>query len=267
MAEPSTEHAREFFVFHGFRVDDIPVADVPGKKRADLRATIGNEEYVVEAKHRDSHFRWRDLLREAHESGFATTTRSFQPWNTLSKVVQKAHTQLIATPASPNAFRVLWIVALHTDDHFVIECFERLLLGERLVFAYYADNVFSNGYTEPNAMPCFYFDDNDFERYPEIDAAMLCTADGGRLFVNNYSRNRKRLINSYLFKTMLERGGVTDAATMANTGLALLLDTDFRETRCEGSQQSYLLERFNVLVSVAAELQFTGIAVAPVEPK
>jgi hypothetical protein len=262
MTETSTEHARRFFADQGFQVSDIPTAEILGEKRADLRAIYGDEEYIVEAKYRNQDYRWSQLLHSADESGCATASRSIETWRTLGKVVKNARDQLIATPASPNAFRILWVVALHPDDSFVIECFQRQLMGTRQVFVYDTESLRTNLSTAPRAMLCYYFDDNDFERYSEIDAAMLCTAEGGRLFVNNYSPNRQRFLDSHLAKLANHFNGLTDAVTLAQSGVALLIDSDLRGAREGGSQQSYLRDKYDVLVSVASESQFVGIAFA-----
>jgi hypothetical protein len=256
----STEHARSFFTSHGFAVEDI--AEAEGQKRADLRITIDEEEYVVEAKFRSPHREWYEALKRAKSGEFATTTREIEPWRALSDVIRKAREQLIATPASALAFRILWVVAPHSDDDFVIACIERQLLGRRQLLVYRAEDFSKNFGAPPRAQQCYYFDDNDFERYPEIDAAMLCTQEGGQLFVNHFSPNRDRFRNSRLCPAIAERGAAVDAEILTQDGRALMLDTDFSGPRGAGTQQTYLRERHDILVSVMHENHWKGVAVA-----
>jgi hypothetical protein len=260
----STEHARSFFESIGFAVEDIPEAEAEGQKRADLRVTIGEEEYVVEAKFRSPHREWYEVLQRAEAGEFATTTREVEPWRTLSDVIQKARAQLVATPASTSAFRILWVVAPHSDDSFVIPCIEKQLLGVRQLFVYQAEDFSKNFGASPTLRQCYYFEDNDFERYPEIDAAMLFAQDGGQLFVNHFSPNRDRFRRSRLYEVVSGKGAVIDADVLRRDGKALMLDTDFGGPRGAGAQQTYLRVKHDILVNVVHESHWKGVAVVPV---
>ncbi|AUX46897.1 uncharacterized protein SOCE26_084070 [Sorangium cellulosum] len=258
MREPSTEHARLFFTSLGCEVEDIAV--VEGQKRADLRVTWKEEEYVVEAKFREPHREWHAAREHARANGYATTSRDIEPWTVLSNTITKARAQLVSTPASPDAFRVLWVVALHGDDRFVIDCTEKKLVGTRLLFA------LRDFYEPPEAIECYYYDDNEFERCPEIDAAMLCTREGGRLFVNHHSPSRERFRSSYVYSTVNKKGAVVDAEILVKNGHALMLDVDFKNPRAGNGQWEYIKDKYGVLTSAAIESQFFGIAItsAPV---
>jgi len=264
MTELSKEHARSFFSSQGFDVEDIPTAGHQGERRADLRVSIDDEEYIVEAKVREPHREWHATVERAQTDGFASTSRSVEPWWLLAKRISEAHAQLVATPASSDAFRVLWVVALHGDADFVISCVEKQLTGVRQLVAF-SPEVFSQNFSvAPQAQYCYYFEDNDFERYPGIDAAMLCTGEGGQLFVNHFSPNLERFRGSRLYSVVNSGGAVVDAEVRVRNGQALMLDTDFRGPRGGGAQQNYLREKHDLLVSVVMESQFYGVAVVPV---
>lgn len=255
----STESARTFLTARGLVVEDIPTAEP--EKRADLRARIREEEYVIEAKERDPDREWLATAERAKTDGFATGTRDIEPWWTLAKRISHAHAQLIATPADPHAFRLLWIVALHGDDRFVIKCYRRQLLGVRLVFAYNATNFETNFDTSTPSKECYYFEENDFGRYPAIDGAMLCDREGVELLVNHHSPSRDRFRNSHLYSVMDKAEAVVDAEVLSKRGRALMLDTDFDGQRGNGAQQTYIRQKYGFLVNVVAESQFHGIAV------
>lgn len=261
MPDLSTEHARHFFSTNGFAVHDIPTAGELGQKRADLRVTAGAEEYTVEAKEREPHRDWQVAAQKADLDGFASISRDIRPWWLLGKRIAEAREQLVATPASPDAFRVLWVVALHGDAQFVTSCYEKQLLGRRLLMAFRPE-YFADRMTDAvEAWQCLYFDDNDFERYPELDAAMLCTPAGGQLLVNHFSPNRERFRSSRLYSIVDQYGAVLDAEVLVRNRRALMIDTDFRGPRGQGAQQTYLEEKYGLLVSVAQESQFHGVAV------
>jgi hypothetical protein len=246
----STEHARGFLLSLGFAVEDIPTA--PRQRTADLRAFIEGEEYVVEAKFRKPHREWLAALERAEISGFATTSREIAPWFVVANRVADGHEQLVATSASAAAFRILWIVALHPDDHFVILCFERQLLGVRQVFAYKTEDFSVSAAPLGKLLDCYYFEENDFERYREIDAAVLWDQEGGKLLLNHFSANRERFRRSRLHDAFRENGAVVDADILTRSGQALMLDADFRGPHGDGAQQTYLRERHNVLVNLVS---------------
>lgn len=260
MADLSTEHARHFFSSNGFTACDIPTAAELGEKRADLRVTVGAEEYIVEAKERDPHRDWYAAAQRADSNGFSSLSRDVEPWWTLGKRIADAHQQLVSTPASAAAFRILWLVALHGDARFVISCLEKQLLGRRLLFAFRPEH-FSHRMPEAvEAWQCWHFDDSDFERYPEIDAAVLSTPAGAQLLVNHFSHNRERLRFSRLYSLLAQHKAVLDAEVLEKDRHILMLDSDFRGPRGDGTQQTYLREKYGLLVSIAQEGQFHGIA-------
>src|SRR5450432_1507003 len=173
MRELSTEHARTNLSAEGFHVEDIPVE--PPAKRADLRLRFGDEEYLVEAKLRGPHGSWREFLSKARAEGSAAMSRLVDPWSALSSMITEANEQLLATPASSEAFRVLWAVALDDDQKFVIACLEKRLLGTELLVSIGRDDLYN-----PKMLECYHYASNDFERCPEIDAAVLGTSEGGK---------------------------------------------------------------------------------------
>lgn len=257
MREPSAEYARSFFSRLGCRVEDISVVD--GEKRADLRAFLSEDEYVVEAKFREPDREWRLAMQRAEVDGFATITRALVPWMVLSNTILKAHAQLVATPASAAAFRILWVIALHDDDKFVISCVEKRLLGVRLLMA------FRDLHTPPQALECYYYDDNDFERCPGIDAAVMCTREGVRLLVNHHSPNRERFHASHLCRTLTAEAAraVIDATVETQEGRALMLDTDFQGPREGNAQWRYIKEKYGKLTTATMESDFKGLAIIP----
>lgn len=255
MREESTEHARSYFTSMGFTVEDIPEA--LAQKRADLRATIKGEEYIVEAKHRQPEREWRAAMLRLEVDGFATASREILPWATLSKSIHNAHAQLSATPAGPEAFRILWIAALHDDDHFVISCVRKCLLGTHRVL------VFRDLAVPPQDQYCYYYDENDFESCPQIDAAALCTRASAQLIVNNHSPRCERFRRSHLYSVVAAHNALTDGEIEAQDGKALMLGMDFQGPRDGAARGAYLGNKYGVRVMPMNESAFTGVALYP----
>lgn len=251
MRDPSTEFARSVLSAAGFRVEPIPTNE--DAQRADLRATIGGEEYVIEAKLREPEARWFDLYAAASARGGATMSRSVEPWNALSKTIRKAHRQLMATPRSPDALCVLWVVAPHPDGEFVTACFEKRLLGLVNLLLVKGQRL------SLSTKPCFYHSGNDFERCRGLDGAVVGTERGARLLINHFSPRRDQLRRSRLHA--LFGKAVVDAEQSVLRGEALMLDSDFVGQRDGAAQWEYLMRKYGVATAVMMDSQFNGLVV------
>jgi len=157
--EPSKLHAMAFLSKHGLHVEEIEV--VSGEKRADLRATYSGQEYVVEAKMRYESQSWHDVLDAARRDGFASASRQVVPWNAISSMIRQAHEQLLATPAGPEALRILWVTALHHDDAFVLDCVEKRLFGLELLSVVKSMSLEER----PTTRRCYFHGHADFRRF------------------------------------------------------------------------------------------------------
>lgn len=256
MREPSTEHARAVLASEGFVVEDIPQA--PPDKRADLRVWFEAEEYVLEAKLRAPHVGWRNLMKEVDAEGCASVSRQIDPWNSLSSTITEAHEQLMSTPAGSAALRVLWAVALHDDDDFVIACLEKRLVGSELLVV-----IDSQALTVGKTIVCYHHSNNDSERCPGLDAAVLGTRKGANLFVNYFSERRDALRRSRLHRMFDACGAVVDPEVDVARGSAFMLGADFVGPRDGRTQWAYLRERYGVTTSIMSQYQFAGAALVP----
>jgi hypothetical protein len=256
MREASTEHARLVLAGEGFKVEDIPEA--PPNKRADLRVWAGEEEYIVEAKLRAPHDGWLELMKKVGAEGYASTSRQIDPWSSLSSTILQAHAQLAATPAGPGAFRVLWAVALHADDGFVISCLEKRLLGSVQIVL-----IDPMALKVGDIVTCYHHASNDFERCPQLDAAVLGTRTGANLFINYFSERRAALRASRLHGVFDAHGAVVDPEVQAASGKAYMLGNDFEGPRDGKTQAAYLRKKHGIMGNVMMEFQFAGMAMVP----
>lgn len=256
MRELSTEHARFMLESEGFSVDDIPTAS--GSKRADLRAFWDGEEYVIEAKFRTPRAGWAEFLKEVEAVGYATVSRRTEPWNALSGMVQEAYEQLVSTPAGADSSRILWIVALHSDDSFIARCVRKRLIGdERLVI------IEGNRLGEPRTMRCYYHAFNEFERCPAMDSAVIGTNKGCILLVNYFSERLEKFRSTKLYQLFEQSRAVIDPEKEMLAGKALMLGDDFVGPRDGKAQWNYIFSRYRLRTSVMREEHFKGLVSVP----
>jgi len=235
----------------GFTVTDIDTN--PNEKRADLLASFEEEEYIIEAKLREPNSGWQSLVEDASSKGLSNISRDVKPWNALSSTIKEAYRQLLATPASPNAFRLLWIFAPHNDSEFVIECLKIRLLGT-------AELSINNGFdSQPSTMKCFHYFSNDFERSPKLDAAVVGGDKSGQLLVNCYSKNTAVFRISKLYTIFDKSNAVIDPEILSRDGSHLNILPEFNGIRDGKSQWQYLKDKYGIQTSLMYGSYFNGL--------
>lgn len=253
--EQSKSHARDCLVAEDFSIEEIE--PTPTEKRADLRAFWHNEEYVIEAKSREERKDWLEFVQKVRPGAGTSISRQVTPWSAISSTVEEACEQLLATPAQQEAFRIMWMVALHDDDRFVIKCVEKRLFGEVKVV------VVKSGHDIPQIKRCFFYAPSDFQRFPDLDAAVLSTRKGGNLCVNTFSPRVEALRSGRLYKLFASHRAVIDPEKLEATGKAFIIDKDYCYKPSAQGRWSYLKERYGVSTSVMLENQFNGLLSIP----
>lgn len=251
MSELSADHARTELTLMGFTVTDIDT--VPNEKRADLLASFEEEEYIIEAKLREPHSGWQSLVEDASSKGISNISRDVKPWNALSSTIEEAYLQLLATPASPKAFRLLWIVAPHNDSKFVIECLKIRLLGTAIL------SIFNGFDCQPSVKECYHYFPNDFERFTQLDAAMIGNDKSGQLLVNCYSKNKASFRASKLYTFLNKSNAVIDPEIRSRDGSYLIISTESIGIRDAKSQWKYLKDKYGIQTSLMNGFHFNGI--------
>jgi hypothetical protein len=254
-AELSKRHASAFLSEQGFLVEEIEV--VPDEERADLRAVCSGDEYVIEAKMRTEQQAWRDTVDTARREGFATTSRPVDPWNAISSMIRKAHDQLVATPASKDAFRILWVAALHDDDNFVLNCVEKRLFGRALMSVVKSMSL----QERPTTRHCYFHSHADFRRFRTLDAAVLATTTDVRLCVNTFGSNVSRLRDSRLYHVL--RQAVRDPEIAERNGTAFVMGDDYRPDETGRAAWAYIRQKYGLLTSKMTEANFRALVSVP----
>jgi hypothetical protein len=197
-------------------------------------------------------------MKQLRDEGCAKTSRDVNPWNSLSSTILEAYQQLISTPCSIDAFRILWCVALHDDGAFVMACMEKRLIGTERLVAIELTAKANMSDTPPKIVNCYYHRSNDFQRCPKLDAAVIGTREGGKLLVNLHSDNRDRFRCSRLHAMFDRYNAVIDAEIAEQSGKAFMLGRDFTEVRNGKSQRAYIRNRYSVGTSVMLDNHFSA---------
>jgi hypothetical protein len=251
VTEPSKLHAKRFFEQHGYDVEEIPVG---AKESADLRVRKCSEEYLVESKARCESGSWLALRESVRGGGGAHASRAVEPWNAISAMISKAVDQLDATPAASSSWRLLWVLADHPDDQFVLECVSKRLCGTTAL------TTKGTGTFDIGTRDCFYYCHNDFRRFPSLDAAVLANGVGLRMYVNSFSPRREALRSSGLYLPLSNASAVCDPEVLERDGEALLLGADFDPAALGNDpQRTYLKSKYGLWTCPMNESQFVGV--------
>jgi hypothetical protein len=211
-----------------------------------------DEEYVIEAKGKSQTSSWTSLILEAERNVLASTSRNVKPWNALSAVIREAHKQMVSTPSSNTAFRILWLVAAHDDSDFVLSCVEKRLFGSENVVA------IKSFHTPPIVKPCYYYNQNDFMRYPDLDAAILSNLQTGYMCVNSFSPRRQALRSSRLYSVLNKGNAVRDPEIAESEGKAFMIAENIKRSS-NGGQWKYLKEKYGYGTSIMIDAQFNAL--------
>ncbi len=238
----------------GYSVEFIPHSKERTQKRADLKATLGKEILIVEAKGKAANQGYLDLLQQVQTQGHGSCTRQVVAWNALSSVVEEASHQLKETPAPENSSRILWISCLHDDWKFVFEAFQHRLYGvvDLCLFRETGDLPEMVGIRR-----CFYYNSSDFSRYQVIDGAILAGPTGAKVLVNEFGNrvDQFRLTNLYL--KMKERDLLCDPRLVRESeGALAIFDPSLKD---QNSKWQYLLDHYGFKTSVMFNYHYKAL--------
>lgn len=249
MREKSTEYVKYRLKRFGWDAEDIKESN--NSKRADLIVSIENEEYIIEAKEKAPQINWVEF-KKSTESGVATSlSRQVKPWSAIAKTIKIACRQLLSTPCSNQAFRLLWIV-FFGDDDFVVDCYVKRLLGtERL-------SVFSGLDQSFEIIDCHHYSHNSFSQCPFLDAAIISCTKGDRLYVNYYSEQLYRFRECRLYKLYNQRRAAIDPGLEEKSGKALMLGKDFNGCRNGKDQYEYIYKKYAIRTSLMTDYKYNA---------
>lgn len=235
MKENSSErHVREFLEGQGFKVQRI--ATVPGQKRADYYVTNSDKSYVVEVKGKTGDEAYIESLLsngEAFREEFLGRT------NPISQDIREAAEQLLATPAEPEAFRLVAFVATGDDPYTQASQIESTLYGTVELLSASSDGLGAI------ATSCFYFTFSEFFNLRSVDAALIFIPDGSKVYVNNFSRRVQEFRTTNLYQIHAGQRAVCDPEIIESQGAAFIADCDL-DRREESALIKYINRKYDV---------------------
>ena len=230
----SERHVREFLERQDFRVQRI--ATVPGQRRADYYVTDSDKSYVVEVKGKigDEAYTENLLSRgEAFREEFLGRT------NSISQDIREAAKQLVATPAEPEAFRIVAFVATGDAPYTQASQIESTLYGTVELLSPSSDGAGAV------ATACFYFTFSEFFNLRSVDAALIFIPDGSKVYVNNFSQRVREFRTTKLYQIHAGQGAVCDPEIIERQGAAFIADCDL-DRREEPELIQYINQKYGV---------------------
>lgn len=230
--EPRESEARRFFEAVGLAAERIPTAD---EETPDYLVTGEGEGYLVEVKGRLDD---TAIARELHATGVAKRTRLVGYSESITRVVRKARGQLETHDAS---HELLWLVWLSVETEFA----RPSLTFEQILSTLYGIRpvVYAGGSGDAVSSRCYYARPGPFERWPEVDGALISTPDGYVICVNEFSSRANRLLETKVARRLSERGAVVVPRQREECGQCFVMDLDV-ERRDETALRDYLREHY-----------------------
>ncbi|MFN7966189.1 MAG: hypothetical protein U0V87_10930 [Acidobacteriota bacterium] len=245
-------HARRVLEAHAFKVDRI--SREPGARRADYRIRAGVEETILEVTDKKETQFILDLHAEAATNRLATADREVMYWNGIDRVIKEKTEQLRQTPGQPDAFRVLWLSALHGDGDFIMNVGTRTAYGLQ-------DLLVQTSREMPYAKPCFYYNRNTFYAVPELDGIILVNQTGGQLCINGFSP-RCNLFRGTALARVFPPNTVLDPEVWERDGRAFILDGEMDRTDPKAKWRR-IFEKYGAKTTAFNMSQFVGLVSIP----
>lgn len=209
-----TEILRDF----GFASSEIPEEPQKGR-RADIHATKGNQSFLIEVKTKKDHTEFMAALKRAKDLEIVPYEKEIIRSNTFGKILREGVEQLEQTPDNAKSFKCIWFRAIERLLTDTFDFMKATLYGTRYLLV--RDKLRRFSYAR-----CFYFDHNEFFKYPSLDAVVLDNGRGAELSVNSFSRRFEEFRNSALYQVFASNRAVTDPLQLEQKMAVLVADTD-----------------------------------------
>jgi len=230
--EPRESEARRFFEALGLSVERIPTAD---EETPDYRVTGDGAGYLIEVKGRldDS-----SITQELDSTGVVERTRPIGYSESITRAVRKARGQLETQDAT---HELLWLVWLSIETEFASPelTFQQILstlYGIRSV-------IYAGASGDAVSGRCYYARPGPFERWPEIDGALISTPDGYVLCANEFSPRANRLLETEVGARLSEREAIVVPRQREARGQCFIADLSL-DRRDENALTHYLREEY-----------------------
>lgn len=176
MNNQSEQLAIQFLKEVGISVTKIPEED---EKRADLRASDGQCEYLVEVKEKLDTGSQLNIEREETEHGSVVIAREpLKSYSRLASIFKDGSRQLQATPKQNESFSVLW---LH------VQGMNADMLARRALYTFYGVANLSALRPDEGTVNCAYFDYSTASQMPNVDGLVIMEEMSLQICLNEFS--------------------------------------------------------------------------------
>jgi hypothetical protein len=235
----------------GFSASEIPEEPQRGR-RADIRATKDNQFFLIEVKSKEDHPEFTAALERASDFEIVPYEKQLQRSNTFGKIIREAVRQLEATPGSDQSFKCIWfrmIEALFSD---AFNFMKATLYGTRHLLVRDQSGRFSHEI-------CYYFDPNEFFKYPSLDAVVLDNGRGLELSVNTFTIRFPEFRRSVLYEVFESRHALIDPLKLEEKKEILVANTDVPRND-KDAVIKFIQEKYGIYVN-PLEMKSMGAAI------
>jgi hypothetical protein len=202
----------------GFISSEIPEEPQKGR-RADIRATKASQSFLIEVKTKEDHPEFMAALDNTKDLEIVPYEKQLRRSNTFGKIIREGVNQLEQTPDDAQSFKCIWFRAIEGLLTDAFDLMKATLYGTRYLLVRDKSGGFS--YTI-----CFYFDPNEFFKFPSLDAVILDNGRRAELSVNSFSRRFTEFRRSCLYQLFESIRALTDPLKLEKQSDIFVVDTD-----------------------------------------
>lgn len=230
---PREAEARSFFEAAGLSVERIPTDE---EETPDFLVLDDGPGYLVEAKGR---FDDESIEKELGSRGTASRTRPIGYSDSIERIVRKARKQM---EVYDSEHQYQWLVWLSVETFLA----KPELTFEQFISTLYAVRSVVYGGEAGGAVNgrCYYARSGPFERWPEIDGALISSRGGYVLCVNEFSPRADDLCSQEVSKRLSERQAVVLPYEREAQGHCFVADLSI-DRRDEAVVRDYLRDRYD----------------------
>jgi hypothetical protein len=224
-----------------FSAEKIPECPQDGK-RADILAKKEGDHFLIEVKSKSDHPSLKSEIDNANDFEIIQYQKGLYRSNTLSGIVRDAVTQLSNTPDSHNSFKIMWFRAVESIIEDEMLFLKTTLYGKRHLLVKENDGRISHA-------SCYYFDINEFYKYPSLDGVILDNGKGLELCVNDFAQKVQEFRESSVYSVFDKHHAVTDPSKLEAKKEILIADTPMPRND-EDAIKAYIENKYNINVQI-----------------
>ncbi|MBU2227213.1 MAG: hypothetical protein KJ936_06030 [Proteobacteria bacterium] len=235
----------------GFSSSEIPEEPQKGR-RADIRATKDTQSFLIEVKTKEDHPEFTTALKKTKDLEIVPYEKQLRRSNTFGKIIREGVRQLEETPDDAQSFKCIWFRAIETLFTDAFDFMKATLYGTRHLLVRDQSGGFSHA-------TCFYFDPNEFFKYPSLDAVVLDNGRGAELSVNSFSRRFAEFRGSVLYQLFESSRALTDPLKLEDQKEIFVADTDVSRND-KDAVIKFIQEKYGISVN-PFEMKSMGAAI------